>query len=123
MAFCQHRVSLPGMNETAERSGEIGHRTGSTDMGDISHIMPAVHPYAAGATGTGHGNDYQIKDYETAVLLPAKVMAMTVIDLLADGAVEATRVLAENRPRMTRDGYLSYQRGVAQTIEFDGGEF
>ncbi|MBW1882496.1 MAG: MaoC family dehydratase N-terminal domain-containing protein [Deltaproteobacteria bacterium] len=27
MAFCQHRVSLPGMNETSEKSGEIGHRT------------------------------------------------------------------------------------------------
>ena len=27
------------------------HRTGSTDMGDVSHIMPALHPSMAGAVG------------------------------------------------------------------------
>jgi amidohydrolase len=42
------------------------HGTGSTDMGDISHIMPAIHPYTAGASGTSHGNDYLIEDYNLA---------------------------------------------------------
>ena len=27
---------------------QSGHRTGSTDMGDVSHIMPALHPYVSG---------------------------------------------------------------------------
>ena len=26
-----------------------GHRTGSTDMGDIAHLMPVIHPYVASA--------------------------------------------------------------------------
>ena len=29
-------------------------RGGSTDMGDLSHIMPSCHPYTAGAVGPGH---------------------------------------------------------------------
>src|SRR5690606_33654536 len=39
-----------------------GHRTGSTDMGDISYIMPALHPHVAGFSGAGHGSDWAIKD-------------------------------------------------------------
>ena len=81
---------------------EVETRGGSTDMGDLTQIMPAIHPYAAGATGTGHGNDYYIKDYENAVLLPAKVMAMTVIDLLADDARQARGLLGEYQPRLSR---------------------
>ena len=34
-----------------------GHRTGSTDMGDIAHLMPVVHPYVSCAQGRTHGAD------------------------------------------------------------------
>ena len=37
----------------------LGHRTGSTDMGDLSQIMPVIHPYVAAATGNAHGADYR----------------------------------------------------------------
>ena len=52
-------------------------------MGDLSQIMPVIHPYTMAATGGGHGVDYLIQDYVQAVINPAKAMAMTVIDLLA----------------------------------------
>jgi len=57
--------------------GTTGHRTGSTDMGDISQIIPTIHPYSGGATGIGHGADYLVQDWEQAVINPTKVMAMT----------------------------------------------
>ena len=41
---------------------DIGHRTGSTDMGDLSQVMPILHPYMGGAEGTGHAADYRIVD-------------------------------------------------------------
>jgi len=82
---------------------------GSTDMGDLAHIMPVVHPYAGGATGTGHGNDYLIQDYEVAVINPAVAMAMSVIDLLADNAAKAREVLAKHTPAMTKAQYLKLQ--------------
>ncbi|MBV9899430.1 MAG: amidohydrolase [Chloroflexi bacterium] len=95
-----------------------GHGGGSTDMGDISHLVPTVHPYAGGASGAGHGADYRIDDYRKAVLNPAKVMAMTAIDLLADDAREAKRIKAEFKPQMTKDAYLSYLRRLSTTTLF-----
>ena len=35
----------------------LTHRTGSTDMGDVSQLMPVIHPYVNAATGVGHGAD------------------------------------------------------------------
>ena len=35
----------------------------STDMGDLSQIMPVIHPYVAAATGNAHGADYVVQDY------------------------------------------------------------
>jgi metal-dependent amidase/aminoacylase/carboxypeptidase family protein len=32
-----------------ENYRQIGHRTGSTDMGDLSQVMPILHPYIGGA--------------------------------------------------------------------------
>ena len=46
--------------------------SGSTDMGYLSCIMPVVHPYAGGAVGNGHGNDYYISDPVAACVTCAK---------------------------------------------------
>lgn len=93
---------------------------GSTDMGDVSQIMPAVHPYVGGATGTGHGDDYLIQDYDLAVIQPAKAMAMCVIDLLANGAERARQVLARNKPAMRKAEYLALQQRRLREELFEG---
>src|SRR5262249_55437908 len=87
---------------------DTGHRTRSTDMGDIAHIMPALHPHVGGFSGTGHGSDWAIEDRYMAYVLPAKLMAMTVIDLLAGGAAGAREILATSKPPMTKDEYLVF---------------
>ena len=84
-------------------------RGGSTDMGDLSNLMPVIHPYTSGATGMGHGADYVVEDYEQAVIKPAKALAMTVIDLLVDGAAGAKNVVAKSPPRLTKGQYLRLQ--------------
>ena len=99
--------------------GRVGHRTGSTDMGDISHLMPAIHPYVGGATGLGHGADYVIQDYNLAVVTAAKAMAATVVDLLADGAAAAGKIVADHRPEMTSQEYLKFMRNLAKEETFD----
>ena len=115
-------------NSAAEALGEKAtlimpaqrNRGGSTDMGDLSHLIPACHPYTGGASGPGHSKDYIINDYEAAVINPAKIMAMVVVDLLADGAKQAHAVKAAHRPAMTKQAYLRFQREQAQTLLFDG---
>ncbi len=99
---------------------ETGHRTGSTDMGDVAHIMPALHPYVGGFSGAGHGADWNIDDHYLAYILPAKLMAMTVIDLLSDDARLAKEILDRDKPRMTKDEYLTFMRRVVRDENFDG---
>ena len=94
--------------------GQRRHGTGSTDMGDVSQLMPAIHPYVGGATGLGHGNNYVVQDYGLAVVTAAKALADTVVDLLADGAEEAGKVLENHQPAMTKDEYLKLMRSLAK---------
>ena len=105
----------------AEHYRQIGHRTGSTDMGDLSMVMPVLHPYLGGATGSGHGADYAIVDPALAYVTQAKALAAMAVDMLADGGRGAREVLQGARPPMTREQYLTFQRGLARRDVFDGG--
>jgi len=102
-----------------EGIGYRNHSTGSTDMGDVSQLMPAIHPYVGGATGIGHGADYVVHDYGLAVVTAAKALANTVVDLLGDGGTGAGDVLAKGRRFMTKDDYLKSLRSLAEEIRFD----
>ena len=66
--YAPHK-NAEGMSEIAKKAAELilpnvefisssDYSTGSTDMGDLSSIMPVVHPYAGGAVGNSHGCDY-----------------------------------------------------------------
>ena len=103
----------------AEHVGLVGHRAGGTDMGDLGHVMPVLHPFAGGASGTSHGADFRIDDYAAVSVTPAKAMAMTLIDLLADGAGAAQRIISEFRPQFSRQHYLEFVRGLATTTVYD----
>ena len=62
-------------------------RMGSTDMGDISHLVPAIHPYLAIAPENIAGHTVEFKEYciseagKSAMLEAAKALAMTAVDL------------------------------------------
>jgi amidohydrolase len=106
----------------AEHYRDIPHRSGSTDMGDLSQVMPVLHPYMGGARGPGHSADFAIVDPALAYVQPAKALAAMAVDLLADGAAGAREVLAGARPPMTRQGYLAFQRGIARRELYEGGD-
>jgi amidohydrolase len=89
-----------------------GHRTGSTDMGDIAHLMPVIHPYVASARGKTHGADFHIHEPQHAYLTPAKLLAMTAIDLLYDEAAQAKEIIGEFKPAMSKADYLTFARGL-----------
>ena len=89
---------------------------GSTDMGDLSHIMPALETSANGCAGQGHGADFRIADAELAYIAPAQVAAMTLIDLLGNGGARAGEILAGYTPAFTKEGYLEFMRGLTQDV-------
>lgn len=78
----------------------------SSDAGDISVLMPTLQCGFAGVSGTFHGNEVEITDKEIAYIAAAKCLAMTVIDLLYDGAAAGIKVKEEFKPVLTKEEYL-----------------
>lgn len=72
--------------------------TQSTDVGDISSLIPVIQHYCAGAEGTQHGEDFYITDRKKALLNPATVLLCMVHDLLKENAAYAKKVVAEYTP-------------------------
>ncbi len=79
---------------------------GSTDMGNVSYLVPSIHPMIQVAPdGVAiHTEDFarwaRSPDGDTAVIDGAKIMAMTVIDLwMGEGLLCAARNDFERRPR------------------------
>ena len=90
-----------------ERSEKIW--SASTDMGDLSCVMPTVHPFAGGAVGTPHGMDYQIADPASACVNSACLQLAMINVLLRDGAERAKRVIAEHKPIFeSKKAYFEY---------------
>ena len=98
----------------------VNHRGGSTDMGDISHLMPVIHPYIGGAVGLSHGATYVIEDYSLAVIKGAKALAYMVIDMLGDNASQGNSIVGGQRPDMTIPEYLKFMRNLASEETFKG---
>ena len=83
--------------------------SGSTDMGDLSCIMPVVHPYAGGAEGKAHGNDYRIADPVAACVGSAKVQVAMLYLLLSNGAEKARAIIENFKPQFkSKEEYLKY---------------
>ena len=86
---------------------DAGHFSASTDMGDVSHLIPVIHPFIGGTDGLLHTENFKVIDFKAAVLLPAKAFAMTLIDLLYDDAAEAKEILANFKPILTKEEYIA----------------
>ena len=83
--------------------------TGSTDMGDLSCVMPVVHPYAPGATGISHGADFYIKNPELACVMSAKWQMEMLDILLREGAGRAQKVIESYTPPFaSKEEYIAY---------------
>lgn len=98
---------------------DTGESTGSFDFGDLCHIMPAIHPMFGGVKGALHTREFTVTDPELACILPAKAMAMTLVDLLWDGARGAQEILADFTPVMTKEEYLDFLKSNDRTVTLD----
>ncbi len=77
------------LRELGEPLDEAREMMGSTDMGNVSHVVPAIHPYIAiGDKGLpGHTKEFLEAAGSSrghkGLIIGAKVLAMTAVDLLA----------------------------------------
>lgn len=93
---------------------------GSTDLGDLSQMKPCMHIWTEGVTGGLHSKDYRIDDRQKAFLQPAKMLALTVIDLLYAGAGQAKQILSAHQPALTKEEYLHLLKDNSKLEIFDG---
>jgi amidohydrolase len=97
-----------------EAVGQAGHQTGSSDIGDISHLMPALHAYIKAGKGNLHTEDFVISDHRLAYLESAKGLALTAVDLLWDGAREGLSIKKNYQPKYSKEEYLKFLSQLSQ---------
>ena len=77
-------------------------------MGDLSQLIPCIQPTCGGYDGALHSKEFHITDPELTYMDGAKLLAMTVVDLLAEGAIAGRKVLEEFEPVFTKETYLNF---------------
>ena len=85
--------------------------TGSSDIGDLSHLIPTIQPSIGGFTGVLHSTDFGVSDTSIAYLKAAEILAKTTVELLHNDAKKATQVKNSFQPKMTKAEYISYLNG------------
>lgn len=105
--YLQNARDILGDDRVEDAFGS--HRGSSTDCGDVASLLPLIHPYFGGFTGLPHANDFDIADPYAAYVVPAKLAAATVIDLLWDNASATKELKKTFKPSFSgKEDYLAY---------------
>ncbi|MDD4574378.1 MAG: hypothetical protein PHR69_09215, partial [Sphaerochaeta sp.] len=89
---------------------------GATDAGDVSSILPFAHLSSGGFSGVAHSKSFAVSDERMAYILPAQVMAMTVIDLLYDRAKLARSIKDADQPPLNRQSFETFWEQFNRTL-------
>lgn len=94
------------------------HSGGSTDIGDVQHLMPVITFNTGGVRGGLHQVAFEITDEEEAYLLTAKIFALSAYRLLRDGALAAKRLVTEYRPEFqSKEEYIQFMESFRYVEE------
>lgn len=92
-----------------------GRTFASDDIADVSNLKPVLHFGFSGFGGSFHGADFYILDEDKTYLNPAKLVALTVADMLMDKE-KLTAALKEFRPTMTKEAYVKNWLNLKQEV-------
>lgn len=87
-----------------------------TDMGDIATVIPAVHGYVPGGSGTAHGIDYRISDPEKAYIENSIINATIAVDLLYGDAAKGKAVAAGKKDLLSIPEYIRIIDSLSKTV-------
>ena len=103
-----------------------GFGTGCSDMGDVGAVMPALHPYVGGASGSDHGVDYYITDPECACVKSAQVQLIALKLLLENGGARAKEIVENYEPEFdSMKAYFDYVDDLnldAEAVSYKDGQ-
>ena len=121
LAWDAAEIALPDVEFNKNNSFS----SGSSDIGDLSCVMPIVHPYIGGAEGRGHGNNYKIVDPYLAGVGSAKLQITMLYLLLKDEGKRAKKIISEFTPRFkSGKDYLEFLDNINSSgdrIEYSDG--
>ncbi len=84
---------------------------GSSDIGDLSSVIPTIQPSIGGFGGALHAKEFEVKNKACAYVKAAELLAKTAAELLADGGKRAEHVKKSFSQIMTKEQYISYLNG------------
>lgn len=91
---------------------------GSTDMGDLSFILPVIQPVISGFSGALHSKEFRMTNPDLAILLPAVLLAATAADLLSENGRIGWEV-KQSFPTKTKEEYEALWQSF---LAGEGGE-
>lgn len=95
------------------------HQAGSTDVGDLQHILPVLGFTTGGFKGTLHSKDFQFTDEEEAYIVTAKIFALSAYKFLKEGAAAAEKLVKNYQPKYTKQEYLNFMDNLIRNERID----
>lgn len=88
------------------------HAAGSTDVGDLQHIMPVFEFNTGGVTGALHSKDFRVVNEDEAYILTAKIFALSAYKFLKNGASASKEIKNSYKPKYTKEEYLKFMKSL-----------
>lgn len=95
-----------------------GWGTGCSDLGDMTVLMPAVHPSIGGAVGSFHSESFTMPKATESCVNSAKIQITMLEILLRDGAARAKEILTNFTPVFaSKEAYFQFVDGMTARWE------
>jgi len=100
--------------------------TGATDLGNVCAVIPCIHPFVCGSTGTTHSKEFRVADPNRSCVNGAKAELLIVDALLSNGAAKAKSIIEGYKPLVpTMAEYVAksehmFGKRVSSIYEEDG---
>lgn len=97
------------------------HFTGSSDLGDLSQLLPAGLISMGGIAGSPHSQDFAVRDEYEAYIVPARVLSAAACQLLRRKK-EKDRLFENFTPRRGRESYVKWVRSKFTESSFSSSD-
>ncbi len=117
---CELGNQITGKKDTVN----MGFFSSSTDMGDVSSLVPCTHAYFFGNTGLLHGKDFQPRNPAQTCMDSATLQVAMLVELMKDGGKKAYEIKENYTPDFPSiEAYLEHKRKITKTqkyVEYKG---
>lgn len=111
-------MAEPG--KTVNEKPVTNHDCGSSDLGDLQHIMPVINFRTGGVVGGMHEAVFDVVDEDAAYIAPAKAFALMAYRLMKDGATLGKEICKGYQARFaSKEEYVAYLESQSATVVYD----